>query len=60
MTYKLKKNATKEDVDRILKKIASKKKGIDMKEFAGKLKLPKDFDVLEWQRRQRDDDTYNY
>lgn len=60
MTYKLKKDATKEDVEKILKKIASKKKGIDMSKFAGKLKLPKDFDVVEWQRRQRDDGTYNY
>ncbi len=60
MTYKLPKNATKEDVDEILKKIAEKKKGIDMSKFAGKLKLPKNFNVIEWQRRQRDDGTYNY
>ncbi len=31
-----------------------------MSKFAGKLKLPKDFDVIDWQRRQRDDGTYNY
>ena len=60
MTYKLKKNFTKEDIDKVLEKIAKKKKGIDMSKFAGKLKLPKDFDVIEWQRRQRDDGTYNY
>lgn len=60
MTYKLKKNATKEDVDKISKKIAAKKKGIDMSQFAGKLKLPEGFNVIEWQRRQRDDGTYNY
>jgi hypothetical protein len=29
MTYKLKKDATKEDIDKILKEIAKKKKGID-------------------------------
>jgi len=60
MTYKLKKKFTKEDIDKVLEKIAKKKKGIDMSKFAGKLKLPKDFDVIEWQRRQRDDGTYNY
>ncbi len=60
MTYKLKKDATKEDVDKILKEIAAKKKGIDMSQFAGKLKLPEGFDPVEWQRRQRDDGTYNY
>lgn len=61
MTYNLKKNATKEDVARILKKIASKKKGIDMKQFAGKIKtFDKITNVVEWQRRQRDDGTYNY
>ncbi len=60
MTYKLKKKITKEDIDKVLEKIAKKKKGIDMSKFAGKLKLPKDFDVIEWQRRQRDDGTYNY
>ena len=60
MTYKLKKNFTKEDIDKVLEKIAKKKKDIDMSKFAGKLKLPKDFDVIEWQRRQRDDGTYNY
>ena len=49
MTYKLKKNFTKEDIDKVLEKIAKKKKGIDMSKFAGKLKLPKDFDVIEWQ-----------
>ena len=61
MTYKLKKDATKEDVDKILKEISQKKKGIDMSVFAGKIKA---FDqiknVEEWQRRQRDDGTYNY
>lgn len=60
MTYKLKKNATKKDVEKILKQIASKKKGIDMSKFAGKLKLPENFNIEEWQRRQRDDGTYNY
>ncbi len=60
MTYKLKKNATKEDVDKILEEIAKKKKGLDMTKFAGKLQLPVGFDVIEWQRRQRDDGTYNY
>ena len=29
MTYKLKKNFTKEDIDKVLEKIAKKKKGID-------------------------------
>jgi len=47
MTYKLKKKFTKEDIDKVLEKIAKKKKGIDMSKFAGKLKLPKDFDVIE-------------
>ncbi len=61
MTYILKKDATKEDVDRILKEIAATKKGIDMSEFAGKIKaFDKIEDVIEWQRRQRDDGTYNY
>lgn len=60
MTYKLKRNATREDVDKILKKIAKKKKGMDMSQLAGKLKLPEGFNVIEWQRRQRDDGTYNY
>lgn len=60
MIYKLKKKFTKEDIDKVLEKIAKKKKGIDMSKFAGKLKLPKDFYVIEWQRRQRDDGTYNY
>jgi len=60
MTYKLKKNFTKEDIDKVLEKIAKKKKGIDMSKSAGKLKLPKGFDVIGWQRRQRDDGTYNY
>jgi hypothetical protein len=60
MTYKLKKNFTKEDVDKVLEKIAKKKKGIDMSKYAGKLQLPEDFDVIEWQRRQRDDGTSNY
>ncbi len=60
MTYKLKKKFTKEELDKVLEKIAKKKQGIDMTKYAGKLKLPKDFDVIEWQRRQRDDGTYNY
>lgn len=60
MTYILKKDATKEDLDKILKEIFKKKKGMNMSRFAGKLKLPDGFDVIEWQRRQRDDGTYNY
>ena len=61
MTYKLPKNATKEDVDKILKKIAKKKKGLDMTKYAGKIKsFDKIKDVVEWQRRQRDDGKYNY
>lgn len=61
MTYKLKKNATKKDVEKILEKIASKKKGIDMSKFAGKIKaFDKIENIEEWQRRQRDDGTYSY
>ncbi len=61
MTYKLNKKATKEDVDKILTEIAQKKKGIDMSKYAGKIKaFGKIKDVVEWQRRQRDDGTYSY
>ncbi len=37
MTYKLKKDATKEDIDKILKEIAKKKKGMNMSQFVGKI-----------------------
>ncbi len=61
MTYKLKKDFTKEELDKVLEKIAKKKKGIDMSKFAGKIKaFDKIDDVVTWQRRQRDDGTYNY
>lgn len=61
MTYKLKKNFTKEDLDKVLEKIAKKKKGIDMSKYAGKIKaFDKIDDIIEWQRRQRDDGTYSY
>ncbi len=61
MTYILKKDATKEDLDKILKEISKKKKGMDMSQFAGKIKAFDQIkDVVEWQRRQRDDGTYNY
>jgi len=39
MTYKLKKNFTKEDIDKVLEKIAKKKKGIDMSKFAGQTEI---------------------
>ncbi len=59
MTYTLKKGATKEDLDKILEEIASKQKGIDMSKFAGKIKAFDNIpDLVEWQRRQRDDGTY--
>ncbi len=60
MTYKLKKDFTKEELDKVWEEIEKKKKVIDMSKYAGKLKLPEGFNVIEWQRRQRDDGTYNY
>jgi hypothetical protein len=61
MTYKLKKDFTKEDLDKILEEIAKKKKGLDMSKYAGKIRaFDKIENVIEWQRRQRDDGTYSY
>jgi hypothetical protein len=61
MTYKLKKNATKKDIDNILKKISQAKGGLDMSKFIGKVKsFDKIDNIAEWQRRQRDDGTYSY
>lgn len=61
MTYRLKKDFTKEDLDKILQEIAKQKKGLDMSKYAGKIKaFDKIEDVIEWQRRQRDDGTYSY
>ena len=60
MTYTITKKTTKKQLQKILQELPNKRKPVDMKKFAGTLKLPKNFDVLEWQRRNRDDGTYNY
>lgn len=47
--------------DKILQKIAKKKKGMDMTKYSGKIKAFDNIDdIIEWQRRQRDDGTYCY
>ncbi len=60
MTYTITKKTTKKQLKKILDSLPDKRKPVDFSKYYGILKLPKDFDVLEWQRRNRDDGTYNY
>ncbi len=60
MTYTVTKKTTKKQLQKMLASLPDKRKPVDFSKYYGTLKLPKDFDVLEWQRRNRDDGTYNY
>ena len=51
---------TKKELEEMLTQLADKRKPVDFSKYFGKLILPDDFDVIEWQRRNRDDGTYNY
>ena len=60
MTYTITKKTSKKELKKILEKMPDKRKAVNFSKYFGKVKLPKDFDMLEWQRRNRDDGTYNY
>lgn len=60
MTITITKKTTKKQIKKILESLPNKRKPVDFTKYFGKVKLPKGFDVIEWQRRNRDDGTYNY
>ena len=51
---------SKKKIQEMLNQMPDKRKPVDFSNFFGKLKLPDNFDVIEWQRRNRDDGTYHY
>jgi len=60
MTHTIDEKTTKKELKEILEQLPDKRKPVDFSNYFGKLKLPESFDVIEWQRRNRDDGTYNY
>lgn len=60
MTHTIDEKTTKKELREILEQLPDKRKAADFSAYFGKLKLPENFDVIEWQRRTRDDGTYNY
>jgi len=60
MTHTIDEKTTKKELKEILEQLPDKRKPVDFSKYFGKLKLPANFDVIEWQRRNRDDGTYNY
>jgi DNA-directed RNA polymerase subunit H (RpoH/RPB5) len=65
MVLTIKKGMTKEEIDELLKQLPLSpmlpdidKKPIDVDKYSGKLKW--EGDVIEIQRRMRDDSNYNY
>lgn len=60
MKHTIDDKTSKDKIQEILNRMPDKRKPVDFSAFFGKLKLPEDFDVVEWQRRNRDDGTYHY
>ena len=60
MTYTVTKKTTRKQLKKMLESVKETRKPVDFSKYYDTLKLPKDFDVIEWQRRNRDDGTYNY
>jgi hypothetical protein len=60
MTHTIDEKTTKKELKEILEQLPDKRKPVDFSKYFGKLILPENFDVIEWQRRNRDDGTYKY
>ena len=60
MKHTIDQDTSKKKIQELFDQMPDKRKPVDFSAYFGKLKLPADFDVVEWQRRNRDDGTYHY
>lgn len=60
MTFTITKKTSKKQLHKILNELPNKQAGVDFTKFFGKVKLPKNFDIIQEQRKSRADGTYNY